>query len=150
MLRPRGACAWRAWRPRGPPRPGQPPRSRTVSRRIARRSKTASASPHRGASRSIPWPSRSPSSRPSRLLLHATAGPRPAAPAAKETDAPEKDANPLAGDLTHTAIYDISAQKVYLPSGERLEAHSGLGDFMDDPRYVHKRNRGATPANTYE
>ena len=48
-----------------------------------------------------------------------------------------------------TAIYDITAQVVYLPSGERLEAHSGLGDFMDDPRYVHKKNRGATPPNTY-
>ena len=38
---------------------------------------------------------------------------------------------------------------MYLPSGERLEAHSGLGEFMDDPRYVHKKNRGATPPNTY-
>ena len=74
----------------------------------------------------------------------------PADPAAKETDAPEKDANPLAGDLTHTAIYDISAQKVYLPSGERLEAHSGLGDYMDDVRAVHLRKRGPTPPNVYE
>jgi hypothetical protein len=49
-----------------------------------------------------------------------------------------------------TAIYDITAQTVYLPSGERLEAHSGLGAFMDDPSYVHKKNRGATPPNTYE
>jgi len=48
-----------------------------------------------------------------------------------------------------TAIYDITAQVVYLPSGERLEAHSGLGSFMDDPRYVDKKNRGATPPNTY-
>jgi hypothetical protein len=48
-----------------------------------------------------------------------------------------------------TAIYDITAQTVYLPSGERLEAHSGLGDYMDDPRYVHKKMRGATPPNTY-
>jgi len=74
----------------------------------------------------------------------------PADPAAKETDAPEKDANPLAGDLSHTAIYDISAQKVYLPSGERLEAHSGLGDYMDDVRAVHLRKRGPTPPNVYE
>jgi hypothetical protein len=36
-----------------------------------------------------------------------------------------------------------------LPSGERLEAHSGLGSLMDDPRYVHEKNRGATPPNTY-
>jgi hypothetical protein len=74
----------------------------------------------------------------------------PAEPAAKEPDAPEKDANPLAGDLSHTAIYDISAQKVYLPSGERLEAHSGLGDYMDDVRAVQLRKRGPTPPNVYD
>jgi hypothetical protein len=74
----------------------------------------------------------------------------PADPAAKELDAPEKDSNPLAGDLSHTAIYDISAQKVYLPSGERLEAHSGLGDYMDDVRAVNLRKRGPTPPNVYE
>ena len=51
---------------------------------------------------------------------------------------------------SRTAIYDITAQAVYLPNGERLEAHSGLGAFMDDPSYVHKKNRGATPPNTYE
>lgn len=48
-----------------------------------------------------------------------------------------------------TAIYDISAQVVYLPSGRRLEAHSGLGSYMDDPRYVHVKRKGATPPNTY-
>ncbi|MGZ5834646.1 MAG: tlde1 domain-containing protein [Xanthobacteraceae bacterium] len=48
-----------------------------------------------------------------------------------------------------TAIYDITAQAVYLPSGEKLEAHSGLGDLMDDPRHVHRRMRGATPPNSY-
>jgi hypothetical protein len=49
-----------------------------------------------------------------------------------------------------TAIYDISARVVHLPSGERLEAHSGLGDKLDDPRYVHVRMRGATPPGTYD
>ncbi len=49
----------------------------------------------------------------------------------------------------HTAIYDISARTVYLPNGRKLEAHSGLGDKMDDPRFVHVRMRGATPPNTY-
>ena len=38
---------------------------------------------------------------------------------------------------------------VYLPNGRRLEAHSGLGSYMDDPRYVHIRRKGATPPNTY-
>ncbi|MGZ5813327.1 MAG: DUF2778 domain-containing protein, partial [Xanthobacteraceae bacterium] len=31
----------------------------------------------------------------------------------------------------------------------RLEAHSGLGSFMDNPRHVHLRMRGATPPNVY-
>ncbi|WFT83589.1 DUF2778 domain-containing protein [Methylobacterium sp. CB376] len=49
-----------------------------------------------------------------------------------------------------TAIYDITAGTVTLPSGERLEAHSGLGDKMDDPRFVHVPMRGATPPGTYD
>jgi hypothetical protein len=65
-------------------------------------------------------------------------------------DAATKDSNPLSGDIGHTAIYDISAHTVYLPSGERLEAHSGLGGYMDDVRSVHLRHRGPTPPNVYE
>jgi hypothetical protein len=49
-----------------------------------------------------------------------------------------------------TAIYDISAHTVYLPNGTRLEAHSGLGDRLDDPRHVQERMRGATPPDVYE
>lgn len=49
-----------------------------------------------------------------------------------------------------TAVYDISARTVQLPNGERLEAHSGLGEHMDDPRFVHVRMRGATPPGTYD
>ena len=49
-----------------------------------------------------------------------------------------------------TAVYDISARSVQLPNGERLEAHSGLGEHMDDPRFVHIRMRGATPPGTYD
>lgn len=48
-----------------------------------------------------------------------------------------------------TAVYDIAARTVYLPNGDRLEAHSGLGDKLDDPRYVHVRMRGPTPPNVY-
>ncbi|WP_375464346.1 tlde1 domain-containing protein [uncultured Methylobacterium sp.] len=51
---------------------------------------------------------------------------------------------------TGTAVYDISARTVTLPSGQRLEAHSGLGEAMDDPRTVHLRMRGATPPGTYD
>jgi Protein of unknown function (DUF2778) len=39
---------------------------------------------------------------------------------------------------------------VYLPNGQRLEAHSGLGEHMDDPRYVDARSTGPTPPNIYE
>lgn len=48
-----------------------------------------------------------------------------------------------------TAIYDIEAKTVYLPSGERLEAHSGLGHMRDNPRYVDRKNTGPTPPETY-
>ncbi len=48
------------------------------------------------------------------------------------------------------AIYDISAGTVYLPGGERLEAHSGLGNMRDNPRYVNQKNRGPTPPHTYD
>ena len=49
-----------------------------------------------------------------------------------------------------TAIYDISAHTVYLPNGMRLEAHSGLGDRIDDPRFVDERDHGATPPGVYQ
>jgi hypothetical protein len=49
-----------------------------------------------------------------------------------------------------TAVYDISARKVYLPDGNTLEAHSGLGNMMDDPRSADRRMRGVTPPHTYD
>jgi hypothetical protein len=49
-----------------------------------------------------------------------------------------------------TAVYDISAHAVFLPDGTRLEAHSGLGGLLDDPRYVNEADRGATPPHLYE
>jgi type VI secretion system (T6SS) effector TldE1-like protein len=62
-----------------------------------------------------------------------------------------KESDPLADiDPSRTAIYDITARTVYLPNGRRLEAHSGLGDHMDDPRYVNARGTGPTPPNVYE
>jgi hypothetical protein len=48
-----------------------------------------------------------------------------------------------------TAIYDISAHTVYLPNGQALEAHSGLGPYFDDPGHVDQRMRGATPPAVY-
>jgi Protein of unknown function (DUF2778) len=73
----------------------------------------------------------------------------PADAATKDADAP-KESNPLTDDPAHTAIYDISAHVVYMPSGERLEAHSGLGGYMDDVRAVNLRKRGPTPPNIYQ
>ena len=49
-----------------------------------------------------------------------------------------------------TAVYDISAHAVYLPSGLSLEAHSGLGRLRDDPEHVDQRMVGATPPATYD
>jgi hypothetical protein len=51
---------------------------------------------------------------------------------------------------SRTAVYDITAKAVYLPSGVTLEAHSGLGALMDDPTYVDRRMVGATPPATYD
>ncbi|HEY1944425.1 MAG TPA: DUF2778 domain-containing protein [Roseiarcus sp.] len=58
--------------------------------------------------------------------------------------------SPTTGYDQYTAVYDISARTVYLPDGRRLEAHSGLGDRLDDPRFVSERNRGATPPHLYD
>jgi hypothetical protein len=49
-----------------------------------------------------------------------------------------------------TAVYDISAKTVYLPDGTRLEAHSGLGSNLDDPRSSRIRMRGVTPPHIYD
>jgi hypothetical protein len=55
----------------------------------------------------------------------------------------------LASVDSHTAIYDIEAHVVYLPNGDRMEAHSGLGQWIDDPQHVNIKDRGATPPNVY-
>lgn len=48
------------------------------------------------------------------------------------------------------AIYDITAQKVYLPDGKIMEAHSGLGNMRDNPKYIKVKGRGPTPPNRYK
>ena len=37
-----------------------------------------------------------------------------------------------------------------MPNGKTLEAHSGLGDRLDNPRHVREPMRGATPPDVYE
>lgn len=49
-----------------------------------------------------------------------------------------------------TAVYDISAHMVYLPDGSKLEAHSGLGSKLDDPRSASIRMHGVTPPHLYD
>ncbi|MBN9148866.1 MULTISPECIES: tlde1 domain-containing protein [unclassified Nitrobacter] len=50
----------------------------------------------------------------------------------------------------YTAVYDISARTVYMPNGTKLEAHSGLGKMLDDPRSADRKMRGVTPPHTYD
>jgi hypothetical protein len=56
----------------------------------------------------------------------------------------------LASVGDRTAIYDIDAHIVYLPNGDRMEAHSGLGQWLDDSHHVNIKDRGATPPNVYD
>jgi hypothetical protein len=60
------------------------------------------------------------------------------------------DSTSLPDPDSRTAIYDIAAHAVYLPNGNKLEAHSGLGSIMDDPRSVGVKDRGPTPPNVYD
>ena len=62
--------------------------------------------------------------------------------------------NPMLGGSApydrQTAVYDISAHMVYLPDGTKLEAHSGLGSRLDDPRSSSMKMVGVTPPHIYE
>jgi hypothetical protein len=49
-----------------------------------------------------------------------------------------------------TAVYDVSGAVVYMPNGDKLEAHSGRGSMRDNPKYSHVKMRGPTPASTYK
>jgi hypothetical protein len=62
---------------------------------------------------------------------------------------PSPDLGALGYDST-TAVYDITARVVYMPDGTKFEAHSGLGNLLDDPAHVNARNAGATPPGVYE
>ena len=65
----------------------------------------------------------------------------------------DADGATTAGDGLYdhsTAVYDISAHKVYLPDGTALEAHSGLGSLLDDPNHADAHDRGVTPPTLYD
>jgi hypothetical protein len=78
----------------------------------------------------------------------------PAAPAISEKRVTPQQAHNksmlLPDPDSRIAVYDIAAHTVYLPNGNKLEAHSGLGDKLDDPRYVSVKDRGPTPPNVYD
>lgn len=57
--------------------------------------------------------------------------------------------NPARSYGEGTAVYEIASHTVFLPDGGKLEAHSGLGDRLDDARFVRDRMRGPTPPATY-
>ena len=89
---------------------------------------------------------REPSSHSS-LLAYASAD-------ASITGSIGRSPNPVLGgsppyDLD-TAVYDISAHTVYLPDGSKLEAHSGKGSRLDDPKSASVRMQGVTPPHIYE
>lgn len=63
-----------------------------------------------------------------------------------------RDANgglPVAPYDRNTAVYVITSRRVYMPDGTSLEAHSGLGQYMDNPKFAHLRMRGVTPPHVY-
>ena len=65
-------------------------------------------------------------------------------------DTAEEVRPPRVHDGTRTAVYVIADHTVYLPKGGRLEAHSGLGHRVDDPRFITVKNRGPTPTGVYD
>ena len=82
-------------------------------------------------------------------LFGRAAPPSPALAYAAPEDAGSAGGAPTASD-GYTAVYDIAAHTVTLPDGSRLEAHSGLGSRLDDPRSVGEHMRGATPPAVYD
>ena len=62
---------------------------------------------------------------------------------------PERAAKAVLAAHPNTVLYDITKRAVYLPDGTKLEAHSGFGEWMDDPESVHRKNVGVTPPNIY-
>ncbi len=97
----------------------------------------------------VPLPGAKPALRTSRMRPKTQLA---YAPESGATDTPEPGLfSPLINQAARSrvAIYDISAATVYLPSGEKLEAHSGIGRMRDNPTYVNQKNRGPTPPHSY-
>ena len=73
-----------------------------------------------------------------------------AAPRFAKADDEAGEASPSVEDLQREAgiaIYDIEGGKVYLPNGETLEAHSGIGRMRDNPAFVQPAQQRADAAS---
>ena len=124
--------------------PEDPPKGMDKIRDMAQRAKNAILSIASNDRQSITeklWGKDASSSHGS-LLSYASAD-------ASVTSSISRDPNQAPYDRD-TAVYDISAHTVYLPDGSKLEAHSGLGSNLDDPRSAKVRMRGVTPPHMYE
>ncbi|MDP2410816.1 MAG: DUF2778 domain-containing protein [Pseudolabrys sp.] len=62
---------------------------------------------------------------------------------------PDRSAKAIIAANPNTVLYDITRKVVYMPDGEKLEAHSGFGQYLDDPDSMHRKDVGVTPANVY-
>jgi len=62
---------------------------------------------------------------------------------------PDRAAKAVLAAHPNTVLYDITKRAVYMPDGTKLEAHSGFGEWMDDPDSMHRKNVGVTPPNVY-
>lgn len=128
-------------------RPEAPELSRMAAGQGSRRARTAALAPSAADTRSffdrLFGVQSTPTPGPALAYAAPESSPRELAPGVKLSPAPT-------AVEPGTALYDISARVVYMPNGERLEAHSGLGEKMDDPRFVHVRMHGATPPGTYD
>lgn len=62
---------------------------------------------------------------------------------------PDRAAKAMLAANPNTVLYDIVKRVVYMPDGEKLEAHSGFGQWLDDPESMHRKNVGVTPPNVY-
>jgi Tlde1 domain len=130
--------------------PDDAPKGMGKFRDMAQRAKNAILSLGSGERQSITdklWgkePSRNP------VLAYASAD---ASATVNVTGSIGREQNPMLGGSPpydrDTAVYDITAHMVYLPDGTKLEAHSGLGSYLDDPHSSRIRMRGVTPPHIY-
>ena len=132
--------------------PDDPPQGGVSKiREMAQRAKNAILSLGSGDRQSIVdklW-GKGPSSR-NPVLAYASAD---ASATVNVTGSIGREQNPVLGGSPpydrDTAVYDITAHTVYLPDGTKLEAHSGLGSYLDDPHSSRIRMRGVTPPHIY-